>query len=151
MKSFIIITLIILLKVFSNVSLSEGMSQVGEIDLNKILDPVALLSLGFQTLTNFWVVVAMFLLLVYITLYLSALSWLDLSYLLPMTTLGYALNALLAWLLLGENIAITRWMGTLLIMIGVLVVAIGGHRRSKRRKLDATRRQNPSNSSAPSE
>jgi len=150
-KSLIVITLVIVLKVFANVSLSEGMTQIGEIEFSRLLDPLALFVLGFQTLTNFWIILAMFLLVIYIILFLSALSWLDLSYLLPMTTLGYALNALLAWLLLGEEIAITRWMGTLLIMIGVLVVGIGGHRRSKRKKIDAAERQQESNTSPPSE
>lgn len=136
MKSLIIIALTVILKVFGNVSLGQGMREIGELELARFLDPAALLAFAFHTLTNLWVVGAMALLVVYIVLYLSSLSWLDLSYVLPMTTLGYVLNALLAWLLLNEDIAITRWMGTFLIMIGVLVIGIGGHRRSRREALD---------------
>jgi transporter family protein len=138
-KSLIVIALAVILKVFGNVSLGQGMSEVGEFELSRFLDPAALLAFGFQTLTNVWIIGAMVLLVVYIILYLSSLSWLDLSYVLPMTTLGYVLNALLAWLLLDETIAMTRWAGTFLIMIGVLVIGIGGHRRSRREALDRKR------------
>lgn len=133
MKSLILIALIILLKVFGNVSLSVGMKEIGQVKLLNLVDPSSLFAFGFRTLTNPWVVIAMFLLLSYTLVYLSSLSWLDLSYILPMTTLGYVLNALLAWLVLNEQIAKTRWIGTILIMVGVLVVGMGGHRRSRRK------------------
>lgn len=136
MKSLIVIALTVILKVFGNVSLGQGMSEIGELELSRFLDPAALLAFGVHTLTNVWVIGAMFFLGVYIVLYLSSLSWLDLSYFLPMTTLGYVLNALLAWLLLNEEIATTRWIGTFLIMIGVLVIGVGGHRRSQREAMD---------------
>ena len=37
--------------------------------------------------------------------------------------INYVLNALLSWLLLGEHIAYTRWLGTLIIGVGVAVVS----------------------------
>lgn len=117
------------------------MQNLGEVQLLSLLDPSGLFAFAVQIFANPWIALAMLLLLLYTLLYLSSLSWLDLSYLLPMTTLSYVLNALLAWLLLGEEIAETRWMGTLIIMIGVLVVGIGGNRSSRRKQIDSRKMQ----------
>ncbi|MFW6359120.1 MAG: EamA family transporter [Chroococcales cyanobacterium] len=141
MKSFIIIGLAILVKLLGGVFLSQGMTEVGQVDPLALVTPSAIFAFGVDILTNVWVVIGIFFLFSYTLLYLSSLSWLDLSYMLPMTTLGYALNAIFAWLLLKEEIANTRWMGTLVIMIGVLVVGIGGHQRSRRDALEHYREE----------
>ncbi len=121
MKNLIVISLVVVLKVLGDVCLSHGMREVGEVHL---LHPLALLAIGLRTLTDPWVDIAMTLLLAYILLYMAVLSWLDLSYVLPMTTSGYVLTALFAWLLLHEEIAATRWAGTFTIAIGVLLVGL---------------------------
>ena len=57
--------------------------------------------------------------------YLSALSWADLTYVLPATAFGYVLTALLASLLLHENVTLAHWLGIALITAGVGFVATG--------------------------
>ena len=52
------------------------------------------------------------------------LSWADLSYVLPVTSIGYALAALAGWLLLEEVIPPTRWIGLTFITFGVLLVSL---------------------------
>jgi drug/metabolite transporter (DMT)-like permease len=61
--------------------------------------------------------------------YLAALSWADLSYVLPATAPGYLLTAGLSYWLLGERISAWRWLGTVLIVTGVVLVV----RTEKRR------------------
>jgi transporter family protein len=126
MKSQIFITLIIVLNVLGNVCLSHSMQEIGEVHP---LHPLAVFALGLRTITNPWFDLAIFLLLMYTLLYMSALSWLDLSYLLPMTALHYVLTALLASRLLHEQIATVRWAGTLTITLGVLVVGLSERTR----------------------
>jgi uncharacterized membrane protein len=46
------------------------------------------------------------------------LSRADLSYVLPVTALGYVLNAIAGRYLLAESITVERWAGTVLIVIG---------------------------------
>jgi len=140
-KSLILISLIVVLKVLGDVSLSHGMHEVGEVNP---LHPFALLGVGLRMLTNPWVDTAMTVLLTYTLLYMSALSWLDLSYLLPMTTTGYVLTAMLAWLLLHEEIDATRWAGTFTIAIGVLLVGLSDHRKNRQKALNSSRRQGTS-------
>jgi len=57
--------------------------------------------------------------------YLSALSWADLTYVLPATSLSYILMVLLAKFFLHEHVSLWRWLGVALIVTGVGFVASG--------------------------
>lgn len=61
-------------------------------------------------------------------LWLVAISRLDLSLAYPLLALAFVLNPLLARLLLGENIPWERWVGILVICIGVVIVSLTGDR-----------------------
>ena len=56
---------------------------------------------------------------------MALLSWADLSYVLPVTAVGYVLVAVVGRVLLHETITGKRWMGILLIMAGVALVSVG--------------------------
>jgi drug/metabolite transporter (DMT)-like permease len=56
---------------------------------------------------------------------MSALSWADLTYVLPATSLAYVLVALIGHFRLHEQISPTRWLGIALIAAGVGFVAAG--------------------------
>jgi drug/metabolite transporter (DMT)-like permease len=106
------------------------MKTIGEVNT---LDPAELLQIGAQVFTNPYVWLGIFLLSVFFGLYLVALSWADLSFVVPMTAFGYTLNALMSWQLLGERVSITRWVGTLIICVGVAVVSRTEQRTTKPR------------------
>ena len=55
--------------------------------------------------------------------WIMALSRADLSAVYPMVSLGFALNALLAWWILGEALSLQRIAGIAVIMVGVALVA----------------------------
>ena len=57
--------------------------------------------------------------------YLTALSWADLTFVLPATALGNVIVALLSKFWLHETISWQRWAGIVLITIGVGFVAQG--------------------------
>ena len=56
---------------------------------------------------------------------MTALSWADLTYVLPATSLGYVLLALIAKFVLHEQVTFLRWIGIGLIAVGVSFVASG--------------------------
>jgi uncharacterized membrane protein len=56
---------------------------------------------------------------------MTLLSWADLSYVLPVTAIGYVLVALVGHLLLAEQIPAKRWAGIVLIVAGVALVSLG--------------------------
>jgi drug/metabolite transporter (DMT)-like permease len=74
---------------------------------------------------NPWVALGIVLLLGFLAAYLSALSWSDLTYVLPATSFGYVLLALLSVWLLGEKVTLARWIGILLVSSGVGIVTRG--------------------------
>src|SRR5450755_669798 len=110
------------------------------------ISPHRLSGLLFAIL-NPWVTAGILLLLAFFSCYMSALSWADLTYVLPATSLAYVLVALVGHFRLHEEISPTRWMGIALIAAGVGFVAAGpsvtpGHQRHN--SPDAAREAVPS-------
>ena len=72
-----------------------------------------------------WVATGIALLIGFFASYLTALSWADLTFVLPTTAFGNVIVALLARFWLHEPISIQRWAGIILITVGVGFVANG--------------------------
>ncbi len=98
--------------------LDRGMSQMPAISLDH---PLALITAVFTP----WIVAGIALLIGFFASYLTALSWADLTYVLPATAFGNVIVALLAKFWLNEPITPYRWAGIALITIGVGFVAQG--------------------------
>jgi drug/metabolite transporter (DMT)-like permease len=98
--------------------LSHGMKQVGSISIHHLQSVI------FAVL-NPWVAVGILLLLAFFATYMTALSWADLTYVLPATSLGYVILALVARFVLHEHVSPLRWLGIALITGGVGFVAGG--------------------------
>src|SRR5215813_8565942 len=94
------------------------MRQIGNISLHHPMD--LLLSI-----TNPWVGLGIVLLLGFFASYMTALSWADLTYVLPASSLGYVLLALIARFILHEQVSVTRWLGIVLVSSGVGFVTTG--------------------------
>ncbi len=71
--------------------------------------------------TNSWFVAGLVLVAAHLGLYLLALRRADLSVAMPLTAVSYPLAALLARFYLGENMGPARWIGTLVIALGVAI------------------------------
>lgn len=98
--------------------LAHGMKQTGSIDVHHLHTVIF-------AVTNPWVAIGILLLLAFFASYMNALSWADLTYVLPATSLGYVLLALVARFILHEQVSALRWMGIALISGGVSFVAGG--------------------------
>lgn len=98
--------------------LSHGMKQAGSVSLHHLQSLIL-------AVTNPWVAVGIVLLLAFFASYMNALSWADLTYVLPATSLGYVLLALVAKFSLHEQVSPLRWVGIALISGGVGFVAGG--------------------------
>jgi uncharacterized membrane protein len=70
-----------------------------------------------------WVMAGVALLVLWLLSRMALLSWADLSYVLPVTALGYVASLLLARTFLNEQVSIQRWAGTALIVAGIALVA----------------------------
>ncbi|HEV2647469.1 MAG TPA: EamA family transporter [Acidobacteriaceae bacterium] len=98
--------------------LGHGMQQVGPV-------PIAHLGMLLVAMRNPWVILGIFCLIGFFASYLTALSWADLTFVLPSTAFGYVVVALLSKYWLHEAVSRYRWAGIVLIVCGVGFVANG--------------------------
>jgi drug/metabolite transporter (DMT)-like permease len=72
-----------------------------------------------------WIAVGIALLIGFFASYLTALSWADLTFVLPATAFGNVIVAFFARFWLHESISLERWAGIAFITLGVGFVAHG--------------------------
>lgn len=96
--------------VLGNLSLSLGMRNNQGPLLKALLNP--------------WVLGGIGLLILWTLSRMALLSWADLSYVVPVTAVGYVLNALMGRFYLSEQVSAERWAGTVLIMGGAALVGM---------------------------
>ncbi len=108
--------------------LARGMAQVGPVDIHH-------LNLLWHALFNPFVDVGIVLLIGFFACYTTALSWADLSFVMPATAFGYVVIALLGKFWLHEQLSLSRWLGIALIVCAVGFVA-GGPSRTEHPELD---------------
>jgi drug/metabolite transporter (DMT)-like permease len=117
-RKYLVLAGVTLFAAIGDSFLARGMQQVGNISLRHL--PAVIL-----TILNPWVALGILFLLGFFAAYMTALSWADLTYVLPATSLGYVLLALIAKFLLHEQVTTTRWLGIALISAGVGFVTQG--------------------------
>jgi drug/metabolite transporter (DMT)-like permease len=108
--------------------LSRGMGQVGKVDLQH-------LGLLWKALFNPYVDGGIVLLIGFFACYTAALSWADLTFVMPATAFGYVVIALMGRFWLHERLSASRWAGIGLIVCAVGFVA-GGPSRTEHHALD---------------
>jgi drug/metabolite transporter (DMT)-like permease len=112
--------------------LSRGMAQVGPVDMQH-------LGLLWHALFNPFVDAGIVLLIGFFACYTTALSWADLTFVMPATAFGYVVIALLGRFWLHEQLSWSRWGGIALIVCAVGFVANGPARteHSELEQMDA--------------
>jgi len=101
-----------------DVMLKRGMDDLGPIHLNHWTHI-------FSAFVDPWVIFGITCLAGFFYAYLTALSWADLTFVLPATAFGYVVTAFLSRFFLHETISPWRWAGVILITCGVGLVARG--------------------------
>ena len=119
-RHFLVLAGMVVFSSVGDILLSRGMKGIGAVSLSHGLQLI-------PAVFNPWVSLGILFLLGYFVSYASALSWADLTFVVPATSFGYVLIALLSQLFLGENVTVVRWLGILLVSAGVGVVARSPH------------------------
>lgn len=115
-NQYAILLTVIVTASFGDTLLSRGMSQIGPVDLHH-------LPLLFHALFNLNIVAGIVLLIGFFASYMTALSWADLTFVMPATAFGNVLIALLSRFWLHEHLSPSRWIGILLLTAAVAFVA----------------------------
>jgi drug/metabolite transporter (DMT)-like permease len=118
LRRYLVLISMVLFSALGDVCLSRGMKSVGAIAASHLLSLV-------PALFNPWVMLGICFLLGFFATYSATLSWADLTYAVPATAFSYVLIAILSTFFLGENVTVTRWIGIILVTLGVGVVAQG--------------------------
>lgn len=114
LKTWVCAVIVVLSNVFGNFFMKLGL-------------PEPLTSPGEYIMVLFRPTVALgvSLLILWTLTRMALFSWADLSYVVPVTAIGYALVAIVGKVLLHEEISNKRWMGIALIVAGVALVGGG--------------------------
>jgi drug/metabolite transporter (DMT)-like permease len=117
-RQYLILGLVALSAPLGDTFLSRGMTHLPAITL---AHPTTLIAAVFTP----WIALGIALLIGFFASYLTALSWADLTFVLPATAFGNVIVALLSRFWLHEAISLERWAGIVLITLGVGFVANG--------------------------
>lgn len=120
MKTAIVIAVAVIAQAVGNTLLSKGMKTIAQ--MPDFSDGFSLMMLA-RALENPLIWMGIILLIVFFACFLSALSWADLSFVLPATASGYILNVFFANQFLDEPVMPARWFGSVLIVGGIALVA----------------------------
>lgn len=117
MVDYIILGISILLAVVGQLLMKKGMFLFGTFPVSQLLykiipmflNPYVFFGLAcFGISAIFWLVV---------------LSRLELSLVYPMVSVAYILVALASWFFFKENVTLVRWLGILVIVLGVFLIS----------------------------
>ena len=125
LKTRILTLVVILSNVFGNLALSLGMKA----------QMLAAASTGIMPYVRAFfspmVLLGLSLLIIWLLSRMALMSWADLSFVLPITSIGYVISAVMGKVFLAEHISSQRWAGTLLIVAGTVLVSLTHSRTSK--------------------
>jgi uncharacterized membrane protein len=98
--------------------LKRGMTEIGAVAIT----PSGVSHAFWMTVTSATIWVGILFLIGFMVSYMTVLSWADYSYVMPAGAFGYAILTLLAVIFLHESVSPKRWVGVVLICVGVLLV-----------------------------
>jgi drug/metabolite transporter (DMT)-like permease len=101
------------------------MKDAGNLDISR-LSALAAGATRVLTSGTIWLGIAM--MLAFMVCHMLVLSWADYSFVMPFSAIAYALVPLLGYLFLHEQVSAARWVGIVLIVLGVVLINRTPHR-----------------------
>lgn len=119
----ILIFPLILFEVFLNVAaqitLKVAMDRIGHFEFTWS----NFMPIFFQVILSPWIWLGVTIYVLSLVIWLAVLSRIQVSLAYPLTSLGYVLNAVAAYYLIGEHVSFLRIAGILVIVFGVVLLA----------------------------
>jgi drug/metabolite transporter (DMT)-like permease len=122
MRDALFVAIVVLTSTSGEMCVSHAMKQLGEVH---VFTPRAILGIVGRAFRLGWMWLGFGLMALSFFALLALLSWADVSFAVPATALSYAVGALGAKLFLGERVDRKRWLGVLLVCVGVALVWAG--------------------------
>jgi len=115
LKTYFVLLFFLALKAAGNSWMAWGMKQVPE---RMSMNP----ALYLRAMLNPFVAIGIAALILALLTRMALLSMADLSFVLPVTAIGYVIAVFLGKVFLHETVTGQRWLGTLLIFAGAILV-----------------------------
>jgi uncharacterized membrane protein len=122
-RTLVLVGVVVCFNAFGNLSLAWGMRHV---PATMGLNPLEYV----RAMVNPYVAMGIILLILWLLTRMALLSWADLSFVIPLTSVGYVLAAVLGVWFLSETVTPVHWLGTLLIFAGTAMVGATNPRTS---------------------
>ena len=119
LKTYVLIVLMVVFGAMGDVLLGKGMRETGGIAVGSLAEFADGIARGFHS-DLVWMGILS--LIIFFLCYLLVLSWADYSFVSPASAISYAVVTFLGWMLLGESVNSTRWLGVFVICLGVFLV-----------------------------
>jgi transporter family protein len=121
MKTALMIAIVVLSTSGGDVLIARGIRRIGEVST---LSPIEWLHMARRIFRNPNFLVGLFLMAVSFLAFMAVLSWADLSLVVPATSVSYVISTVGAKFILRERVSRLRWLGTLLVGLGVALVSL---------------------------
>jgi uncharacterized membrane protein len=99
--------------------LSKGLKQIGEVQTYNVSEILGLVKRG---LTNHNILLGVVFEAIFFVGLLMLMSRGDVSFVWPLTSLGFVITAVAARIFLHEDVSVLRWVGVMFIMLGAGVI-----------------------------
>lgn len=116
---FLLILVGVLLNAGAQLLLKSGTRVIGPFEFSW----ANLVPVGWQLATQPHILGGLVCYVVSVVVWILALSRVEVSLAYPMLSIGYLVNAVLAWWLFGEAVTVERLAGIAVIIVGVVLVA----------------------------
>jgi len=126
-KLLVILLVALVLEATGVVLLSKGLHQIGNVER---VSSAEIMRIARQGLTNSNFLLGVFFEALFFAGLLYLMSRSDVSFIWPLTSLGFVLTTLAARFILHEQVSAMRWCGVLLIVFGAAVVSWTEHQKS---------------------
>src|SRR5215475_404579 len=120
MKTLLLLCSLVVGSSLGEILSAKGMRNVGEISFR----PKALIGALGRIIRSHYLFAGVVCMAVAFFSFIGLLSYADLSFIAPLTAVTYITNTLGARFFLKERISKERWLGTLLVAIGVAVISL---------------------------
>src|SRR5262249_49939980 len=120
MKTFLLLCSLVVGSSLGEILSAKGMRKVGSVSFR----PKALIGSMGRMIRSPYLFAGVVCLAVAFFSFISLLSYADLSFVVPLTAVSYITNTVGARFFLNERISKERWIGTLLVTVGVVVVSL---------------------------
>lgn len=124
MREFLLLVVIVVAGTGGELCVTRAMKEIGEVHDFR---PAALVRFILRAVKVRWMWLGIAMMTVAFFALLAALSFENVSFVVPVTALSYAAGAVGAVLFLRERISLQRWVGVLIVCAGVTIVLLSKH------------------------